>query len=171
MSGKKWKIPKDEIYYSNSEGITLKGDLEIGGTLIIGFKDNSQNMQDARDVLGTSPVRHHQSESRSKRRLSIIQDIILFSFKRVLKENGEIPFGIAQDVWDKISDLHENDDFDRDKLSHSSCIKYVSDTELEYSPYPIDFPKKTKTIKRINFDSILSRLRKNHLNTEREHNN
>ena len=69
---KKWRIPKGQVYYSNSEEVTLKGDLEIEGTLIIGYPDNSDDMKIAREVLGTQPVRHHHSEKRSKRNPNLI---------------------------------------------------------------------------------------------------
>ena len=84
MKRKKWKIPKDEVWYSNSDVVTLKGDLEIGGTLIIVYKNNSQEMKDALDVLGTTPVRHHQSEPRSKRKFESFKLIVLDALKTVI---------------------------------------------------------------------------------------
>jgi len=129
---KKWRIPKGQVYYSNSEEVTLKGDLEIEGTLIIGYPDNSDDMKIAREVLGTQPVRHHHSEKRSKRNPNLIDQIILYAFDRVIKSNSHILPGIAQIVWEKIQDLSDNDDFLREEPRHLNCISEINDEFIEY---------------------------------------
>lgn len=156
---KKWRIPKGQVYYSNSEEVTLKGDLEIEGTLIIGYPDNSDDMKIAREVLGTQPVRHHHSEKRSKRNPNLIDQIILYAFDRVIKSNSGIPPGIAKDVWDQIYDLIDNDDFQREEPRFFNCIYEINDESIEYYPHPGQSDD-SKFLKRKDFDSRLSRLRK-----------
>ena len=156
---KKWRIPKGQVYYSNSEEVTLRGDLEIGGTLVIGYQDNSDDMKIAREVLGTQSVRHHHSEKRSKRNPNLIDQIILYAFDRVIKSNSHILPGIAQIVWEKIQDLSDNDDFLREEPRHLNCISEINDEFIEYYPHPGQ-SNLTKFLKRENFDSRLSRLRK-----------
>ena len=83
---KKWKIPKGQVYYSNSDSVTITGELEVAGTFIVGYQDNSDDMKTAREVIGTQPVRHHHSEKRSKRSPTLIDQIILYSFDRIKKQ-------------------------------------------------------------------------------------
>ncbi len=154
-----WRTPKDQDYYSHSEEVTLRGDLEIGGTLVIGYQDNSDDMKIAREVLGTQPVRHHHSEKRSKRNPTLINQIIHYAFDRVIKSNSGIPPGIAQDVWDQIHDLLDNDDFQREEPRFFNCIYEINDESIEYYPHPGQSDD-SKFLKRKDFDSRLSRLRK-----------
>ena len=83
---KKWKIPKGQVYYSNSDSVTIIGELEVAGTFIVGYQDNSDDMKTAREVIGTQPVRHHHSEKRSKRSPTLIDEIILYAFDRIVKK-------------------------------------------------------------------------------------
>ena len=156
---KKWSAPKDQVHYSNSEVIPLNGDLEIAGTFIVGYQNNSDDMKNAREVLGTQPVRHHHSEKRSKRNPNLIDQIILYAFDRVIKSNSGIPPGIAQDVWDQIHDLLDNDDFQREEPRFFNCIYEINDESIEYYPHPGQSDV-SKFLKRKDFDSRLSRLRK-----------
>lgn len=156
---KKWKIPKGQVYYSNSDSVTIIGELEVAGTFIVGYQDNSDDMKTAREVIGTQPVRHHHSEKRSKRSPTLIDQIILYAFDRIIKTNSHILPGIAQIVWEKIQDLSDNDDFLREEPRHLNCISEINDEFIEYYPHPGQSDV-TKFIKRKNFDSRLSRLRK-----------
>ena len=133
--------------------------MEVAGTFIVGYQDNSDDMKTAREVMGTQPVRHHHSEKRSKRSPTLIDQIILYAFDRVIKSNSHILPGIAQIVWEKIQDLSDNDDFLREEPRHSSCISEIKDEFIEYYPHPGQSDL-TKFLKRENFDSRLSRLRK-----------
>ncbi|MEC8184907.1 MAG: hypothetical protein VX208_07460 [SAR324 cluster bacterium] len=133
--------------------------MEIAGTFIVGYQDNSDDMKTAREVMGTQPVRHHHSEKRSKRSPTLIDQIILYAFDRIIKSNSHILPGIAQIVWDKIQDLYDNDDYKREDPRHSHCISEINDKFIEYYPLPGQSDV-TKFIKRKNFDSRLSRLRK-----------
>ena len=108
---KKWKIPKGQVYYSNSDSVTITGELEVAGTFIVGYQDNSDDMKTAREVMGIQPVIHPQSEKRSKWSPTLIDQIILYAFDRIIKTNSHILPGIAQIVWEKIQDLSDNDDF------------------------------------------------------------
>ena len=55
---KKWRIPKDQVDYSQSEVFTLNEDLEIDGTLIVGYKDlEFFDLRDAAEELG---INQHQ---------------------------------------------------------------------------------------------------------------
>ena len=156
---KKWKIPKGQVYYSNSNSVTITGELEVAGTFIVGYQDNSDDMKTAREVIGTQPVRHHHSEKRSKRSPTLIDQIILYAFDRIIKTNSHILPGIAQIVWDKIQDLYDCDDYKREDPRHSHCISEIKDEFIEYYPLPVQWDV-TKFIKRKNFDSRLSRSRK-----------
>ena len=156
---KKWKIPKGQVYYSNSDSVTITGGLEVAGTFIVGYQDNSDDMKNAREVLGTQPVRHHHSEKRSKRNPNLIDQIILDAFDRVIKSNSGIHPGIAKDVWDQIHDLSDNDDFKREEPRFFDCIFEINDEFIEYYPHPGQSDD-SKFLKRKDFDSRLSRLRK-----------
>ena len=50
---KKWKIPKGQVYYSNSDSVTITGELEVAGTFIVVYQDNSDDMKTARDLMRT----------------------------------------------------------------------------------------------------------------------
>ena len=156
---KKWRIPKGQVYYSNSEEVTLKGDLEIGGTLVIGYQDNSDDMKIAREVLGTQPVRHHHSEKRSKRNPNLIEKIILLAFDRIKKRNMGVPDCVAQSVWDEIQDLYNSLDYEWPELELVGCITSMDVEHIIYCPKPAK-PQRIKEITRNTFDSKLSRLRK-----------
>ena len=156
---KKWRIPKGQVYYSNSEEVTLRGDLEIGGTLVIGYQDNSDDMKIAREVLGTQPVRHHHSEKRSKRNPNLIEKIILLAFDRIKKRNMGVPDCVAQSVWDEIKDFYDDVDFEWSNPELVGCIQSMDFEKITYCPKPAK-PQRTKEIRRSNFDSKLSRLRK-----------
>ena len=154
-----WRTPKDKVYYSNSEEITLKGDLELRGTLVIGYQDNSDDMKIAREVLGTQPVRHHHSEKRSKRNPNLIEKIILLAFDRIKKRNMGVPDCVAQSVWDEIQDLYNSLDYEWPEPELVGCITSMDVEHIIYCPKPAK-PQRTKEITRSNFDSKLSRLRK-----------
>jgi len=154
-----WRTPKDKVYYSNSEEITLKGDLELRGTLVIGYQDNSDDMKIAREVLGTQPVRHHHSEKRSKRNPNLIEKIILLAFDRIKKRNMGVPDCVAQSVWDEIQDLYNSLDYEWPEPELVGCITSMDVEHIIYCPKPTK-PQRTKEIRRSNFDKKLSRLRK-----------
>ena len=92
----------------------------------------------------------------------------LFKSKPTLKElipdgfvdiHSHILPGIAQIVWEKIQDLSDNDDFLREEPRHLNCISEINDEFIEYYPHPGQSDD-SKFLKRKDFDSRLSRLRK-----------
>ena len=118
----------------------------------------SEFSEDYKKQFGVYPIHRHQSEPR-KRKASVIDEIILYAFDRVKKFNSGIPRGIAKLVWEAIHDCVENDDFPRKDPRFFNCIYEINQESIEYFPYPGQ-SNDTKFLKRKDFDSKLSRLRK-----------
>ena len=127
--------------------------------MVIGYQNNSDDMKNAREVLGTQPVRHHHSEKRPNRNPNLIEKIILLAFDRIKKRNMGVPDCVAQSVWDEIQNLYDDDEFEWSKPELVDCIKSMDFEKITYCPKPTK-PQRTKEIRRSNFDSKLSRLRK-----------
>ena len=66
---------------------------------------------------------------------------------------------IKAETSDLILILSDNDDFLREEPRHLNCISEINDEFIEYYPHPGQSDL-TKFLKRENFDSRLSRLRK-----------
>jgi len=152
-------IPEGVTYHPEDE-ITLNCDVELKGTWVIGGKpeNTSEFYEDYKKQFGVYPIHRTQSEPR-KRKPALIDKIILYAFDRVIKSNSGIPPGIAQNVWDEINYCVEHDEFPREEPRYFNCIFEIKNEFIEYFPHPGQSDD-SKFLKRKDFDTRLSRLRK-----------
>ncbi len=140
--------------------VTLKVDHVLQGTWIIGgYPENlSEFEKNHIEQHGVFPIHRTQSEPR-KRKAALIDKIILLAFVRIKNRNLGVPDCVAQSVWDEIQNLYDDVEFEWSKPELVDCIKSMDFEKITYCPKPTK-PQRTKEIRRSNFDSKLSRLRK-----------
>jgi len=157
---KKTIIIPEGTTYTPKNSVTLKVDHVVQGTWIIGgYPENlSEFDKNHFEQHGVYPIHRTQSEPR-KRKPALIDKIILYAFDRVIKSNSGIPPGIAQNVWDEINYCVEHDEFPREEPRYFNCIFEIKNEFIEYFPHPGQSDD-SKFLKRKDFDTRLSRLRK-----------
>ena len=138
----------------------MKVDHVLQGTWIIGgYPENlSEFEKNHFEQHGVYPIHRTQSEPR-KRKAALIDKIILLAFVRIKNRNLGVPDCVAQSVWDEIQNLYDDVEFEWSKPELVDCIKSMDFEKITYCPKPTK-PQRTKEIRRSNFDSKLSRLRK-----------